>query len=375
MSFDRIQDFWQSLLPREIADQPCLYTWRKNRFQASSYKDLNAQANCAAAYLMDKGLQKGGVLAVISEASFSLLALDLGLQYLGATGLYLDPDLPQEELFQAIRAHGAQFVFVGEQDKYIALGELAELKPELKGVFLETEDADGLSSDKLVTFDIMVLRGKIAWREQAPRLADCKAAVGPDDTYALFAHNPKNPLAFAPVRYARVLEHLKQATESLEALPKGGVLSLAKPNRYLYHVHGSFAALANQRLLYLAHAEQLATDQFLEAKPAMLVALPSDIQVLYDHLPDRFLGKPDPKPIEKAQELIDVFEEAQAAGKKPPFMKKMKYNAHNKGLYKQVRKRMGGQLGLLVSDHDEPERRTSRFFREAGLSLEATSLF
>lgn len=375
MSHDRIQDFWQSLLPRDKADQPCLYTWRKERFQACSFKDLNAQAHCAAAFLMDSGLQKGGVLAVISEASMPLLAVDLALQFLGATGLYLSPDLPQKDITNAIRQHKAQFVFVGEHETFARLGELAALKPELKTIFLNTEDAEGLSAEKLITFDIMVLRGKSVWREQAQRLADCKEAVSSEDTYGLFAHNPKNPTKFAPVRFARVLEHFDQAQERIQQFPQGGILSLAGAHRYIQHIHGAFAPLAIHRPLYLLEAEALSSDQCATAKPAMIVAEAQDIEAIYDRLPEHFLGKADPKPLIKAQELIDIREEAEAAGKKAPFFKNLKYKSHNHSLYKQIRKRMGGHLGVLTCDHDEPQRQTARFFRECGLPIEVTSLY
>lgn len=375
MSHDRIQDIWRSLLPRDIADQPCLYTWRKNRFQSSSFKDLNAQAHCAAAFLMDSGLQKGDVLAVLSEPSLPLLAIDLALQFLGGVGLYLPGDLNTAQVEEAVKAHKARFVFVGDHESYLQHGELAALKPELKKIFLETEDAEGLSSEKLITYDIMVLRGKSVWREQAQRLADCKEAVQSDDTYALFAHNPKSPLKFAPVRYARVLEHLHTAQARIADFPTGSVLTLASTDRYLQHIHGGFAPLSVHRPLYILDADQLAADHCTTCKPALLVGQPQDIETIYERLPAHFLGKDDPKPIEKAQELIEIREAAQAEGKKAPFFKNLKYKSHNKGLYKQIRKKLGGQLGVVICDHDEPQKHIARFFRESELPIEVSSMY
>ena len=106
-----------------------------------------------------------------------------------------------------------------------------------------------------------------------------------------------------------------------------------------------------------------------------MVLQPGDIETIYERLPAHFLGKDDPKPIEKAQELIEIRETAKAEGKKTPFFKNVKYKSHNKGLYKQVRKRMGGQLAALICDHDEPDARTARFFRECGLPIEVTSMY
>ncbi len=374
MNLDRIQDIWSQLNPRGKADQPCLYSWKKGRFQPVSFKDLNAQAHCAAGYLMSKGLQPGQTVALLAAPSFSGIVMDLAVQLLGGVGLHLPQDLELADVTRAVREHKAQFIFVGDHENYLRLGQLETLKPDVKGLFLDTEDAEGLSAEKLVTFDIMVMRGKAVWREEVQELNARKEAVELDQVYGLFAHNPKNRLQFAPVRFRRFLTHLKEAHERL-AQETAPVVATLTPDRYLQHVHGSIAPLSFHRGLYLLRPEEMDTQVALDAKPAWMVALPKDIELLYDRIPAHFLQKPDDKSLEKAQAILDIREAAEKEGKKAPFGKRIQYKTHNQSLYKQVRKRLGGQLTHLLSDHDQPNRPTTRFFQECGLQVDAMNLF
>lgn len=374
MSNERIQDIWASLNPLGKADQPCLYTWDKNRFRSVSFKDLNAQAHCAAGYLYANGLQPGQRVAFLTGQSLSAIVMDLAVQFLGGVGLHLPEDIAIGEMDRLVRENEVQFIFVGDHQNYLRLEQLQSTKGMVKGVFLETPDAEGLSAEKLVTFDIMVMRGKAVWREEVQELNARKAAVQPDDTYGLFAHNPAMRLQFAPVRFRRMLEHLHEAHTRLEK-QSAPVFSTISPDRYLQHIHGSLAPLSYHRPLYLIETERLDTDLANDAHPGQLVALPAHLEDLYQRLPADFLKKPDGKMLEKAQELIDIREAAQQEGKKAPFMKNFRYKTHNQSLYKQVRKRLGGSLTSMISDHDEPQATTTRFFRECGLEVEGLALF
>lgn len=370
-SYDTIQQFWQGLLPPDRADQPCLYTRYKERFRPCSYKDLNAQAHCAASFLMDRGLLKGQTVGFLSPPHLSAIVFDLALQFVGAIGIHLPASLTSEEIEQLAHKHQFQFLFVGDHSTYSYHKEFTNLKPSLKGLFLETEDAEGLSPEKLITFDIMVLRGKVIWREQMELINDVKASVSSSDTYAMFPKSPEQETEMAPILYQKVLSDLSEAKQSLQ--PNGNevnILATTSNDRYLHHIFGTFAPIANHRPLYLISPDSLNAEITASIKPGQLVGTPSDIEKMYQMLPENFLGKAGETDLNKAQELIDIREEAAQAGKKPPFLKNVKYRTHNLRLYKQVRKKLGGQLTRIVCDYQEPDHKISRFIRECGIDIQ-----
>lgn len=369
-SFATIQDFWRALLPAARADQPCVYTRYKERFRPCSYKELNAQAHCAAAYLMDQGLLKGQKVGLLTPPHLSAMVFDLALQYVGAIGVHLPSALSGDEIQRIAQEEKFQFLFVGDHSTYLYHKEFAELKPQIKGVLLETEDAEGLSPESLITFDIVVLRGKSVWREQMEVVNDMKSAVNGSDTYALFPKGPEDVSAFKAVTYNKVLKDMAQARQHIVQLNTTTVVATTSEERYLHHIYGSFAPIAAGSPLYLISPESLSAEIAGDIKPSQLVGTPSDIEQMYQRLPEHFLGKPAQADLDKAQELIDVRETAAEAGKKPPFMKNMKYKTHNLRLYKQVRKKLGGQLNAIVCDYQEPEHKISRFMRECGFDIQ-----
>lgn len=368
--YDTIQQFWQGLLPPDRADQPCLYTRHKERFRPCSYKDLNAQAHCAASFLMDRGLLKGQTVGFLSPPHLPAIIFDLALQFVGAIGVHLPASLSTAEIEQLASEHQFQFLFVGDHSTYTYHKEFHSLKPRLKGIFLETEDAEGLAPDNLITFDIMVLRGKVVWREQMELVNEMKAAVTAEDAYAMFPKSPEKATDMVPILYKKVLKDLTSARQNLQASDKVNIVATTPDDRYLHHIFGTFAPIANNRPLYLISPDSLNAEITADIRPGQLIGTPADIEKMYQSLPDHFLGKAGETDLNKAQELIDIREEAAQAGKKPPFMKNMKYRTHNLRLYKQVRKKLGGQLTQIVCDYQEPEHKISRFIRECGIEIQ-----
>jgi len=369
-SFATIQDFWRALLPAARADQPCVYTRYRERFRPCSYKELNAQAHCAASYLMDQGLLKGQKVGLFTPPHLSAMVLDLALQYVGAIGVHLPGTLSTQEVEHIAQRENFQFLFVGDHATYLEHQEFAGLKPQLKGILLETEDAEGLSPESLITFDIVVLRGKSVWREQMEVVNDMKSAVKSSDIYALFPKSPDTPTDYRTVTFQQVLNDLGQAREQIAEQKSTNVVATTPEERYLHHIYGSFAPIAAGSPLYLISPENLSAEIAGDIKPSRLVGTPHDIEKMYQRLPEHFLGKPAQADLDKAQALIDIREEAAEAGKKPPFMKNMKYKTHNLRLYKQVRKKLGGQLHAIVCDYQEPEHKISRFMRECGIEIQ-----
>ncbi len=368
--YETIQQFWQGLLPADRADQPCLYTRYRERFRPCSYKDLNAQAHCAASFLMNRGLQKGQTVGFLSPPCLSAIIFDLALQFVGAVGIHLPASLSTAEIERLAEKYQFQFLFVGDHSTYSYHREFSNLKSALKGFFLETEDADGLSSDNLMTFDVMVLRGKNIWREQKEFVKEMKSAVRSGDVYAMFPKSPEEPTEMVPIRYQKVLRDLSTARESLVAGNRVNIVATTSDDRYLHHIFGTFAPIANHHPLYLISPDSLNAVITADIRPGQLVGTPSDVEKMYQLLPDQFLGKAGETDLSKAQKLIDIQEEAARSGKKPSFMKNMKYRSHNQRLYKQVRKKLGGQLTQIVCDYQEPEHKVSRFIRECGIEIQ-----
>ena len=186
----------------------------------------------------------------------------------------------------------------------------------------------------------------------------------------MFPRSPESPEQMEAVTYAKVLADLDAAKESLGSGEGAGVLATTTDDRYLHHIFGSFAPIANHRPLYLLPMEAFSPTIAGDIRPAHLVGTTGNIVQMYEALPSSFLSKNGESDLEKAQALIDIREEAGKEGKKPPFMKNVKYRQHNLRLYKQLRKKLGGQLEQIVCDFQEPEHKISRFIRECGIEIQ-----
>lgn len=358
---ENMVDFWGKLLPRERADQPCLYFDKGSRTHSCSYKDLNAQAHCVAGFLMEQGLQPGEVVAMITPASLDQLVFDLALQFLGASSMYLPEDLQPDTLANLFDQHKFRFMLVGSHEIYLKYGQFEELKPQLNRIFLSTDDGEGLSAVKLMTFDILVLRGKVIWREQSRELNSRKQAVQGNQVYSHVPVSPEQPLNFEKVSFSRFLKRMESP------LPAGPVTSLVPPAHLLQRTLGGFGPLAAGNPLHLSSPEELNAAYLAKTNPSVLVMTTPDLEAAVAELPGRFLEEKSAPQITLANELLDLRDQLAGESKKLPFMKRMKFNSNNKKLYKKIRTALGGKLQAIHFDHQALSPVTSRLLDECEL--------
>ena len=110
----RIQEFWNGFMPKGEAQNPILWHRHRDSWRAVSYKDLNAQANCVAAFLMARGLKKGDAVAAMARQSVDHIVLDLALQFLGAVQVSLPLDTSLKALNRLMDEYQFRFIYYGK---------------------------------------------------------------------------------------------------------------------------------------------------------------------------------------------------------------------------------------------------------------------
>lgn len=357
--------FWDQLLPQQAAEQVWVRYATEKGFSAHSYKDIHAQVHCTAAFLMQKGLQKGDHVLLISGRSQEYYILELALQFLGAVQIARPADISRAEVSALVSSFKVRFIYIRSGAAFAAHGEFADLQPQLTGIILGSDEGGDFNPEKLVTFDRVVTLGKAAWRENTDALNSMKAAVISSNPYALGSADGQSDLAFGAFVTACARQHDWLRTNQAQA-----VLNLLPPHRLHFRVH-ALAAHLNHSLLYCAAPEQLSAQMLRETTPALLVLSAAALDQLYRQLP-AWLGNAEKtqKAFEKAAAVVATRESAESQGKKNPFFNRLKYNTGNKKLYARVRKLLGGQLQAVAIDTDgKPSKEVLEFFRECGIEV------
>ncbi|MEM6268039.1 MAG: AMP-binding protein [Bacteroidota bacterium] len=364
-----VQEFWQGFLPTGEAQNPILWHQRRGTWRSLSYKDLNAQAHCAAAFLMARGLKKGDAVGLVARQSVDYVVLDLALQFLGAVNVTLPSDLPLDALHRLCDAYHFRFVHYSDVAAFQQHGQLEILKPRLHTVLISGEDVDELDAEKVVTFDRVVELGKIDWREQSRELTAMKRAVTPEDIYAV---SPRigDPEAARPVTFGQMLAAVNHSETIFQEQSVRVAFLATAPQQQHSRTHGIFPAVRRQAACYLLPEHDLQPDFFRELHPHALITDTVHAEQLYQALPEFLGGGPvSEKAIAKAHEILDRRDQALAEGKKDPFMNRVRFRTGNKKLYRKVISALGGQFNTLICAPTAPAPPTQRFLTECGVRL------
>ncbi|MEM7038136.1 MAG: AMP-binding protein [Bacteroidota bacterium] len=362
-----VQDSWDNLLPSENAEAAALFYLHRGSFKGISYKDLHAQAHCAAGWFMRQGLQKGDRVGVLTGLSPEHLVLDLAFQYLGAVQILIPDHLSRTRVADLAKAENIRFLYVHTGTQLEHHNQFLSLKPQLHSLIINTNDADAnmeaIDPEKVVTFDRVVTHGKAAWREDVAELEEMKKAVGSQDIFVVLADEHGNGKGKA-FKFQDLLGKIKQASDNMQA-PKEAPAIIQLPTHRLLQRSHLLAALAQRRNVYLC--AQPEAEDFSSVQPSYLLLEADELHTLYTRLPS-YLGKPEAeaKKIAAAHTVLDKRDEAAAQGKKNPFMNGLRYKTGNKKLYGRIRTKLGGRLAGFIAQPGHPDPQARRLFDECG---------
>jgi hypothetical protein len=259
-----IRLFLEGLMPAQNSEQPCLHLWQGGTYIASSFKDIHAQAHCTAGYLMRKGIQKGDHVGIIASAGLRYHVLNLALQFLGAVNVTIPETFSAAEVEALDRKFDFRLLFVDSVAHFLALGEFPTMKDHLVSVVIGEDEVDALAPEKIVTFDRVVTLGKAAWREDAQQLKDMKAALLPQDLYAILVE-PNGKTSRLTIEHW--MEAVFEAEKALEVAGAKAMITLLSPDRLIQRAYApsrfwpdqapSHAAAPRPIALPLRHAPRI----------------------------------------------------------------------------------------------------------------------
>lgn len=366
-----VKAFWEKLSPVSQSEKPWLNFFYAEKFMEFSYKDLLAQANCTAAFLLHEGIQKGDAIVIISSASPFYFVLDLALQYIGAVNISLPEHTETLRVGEIIKKHEAKYVFVEKPDIFLNYGQLAAYKNLVHGLVLCSEDVEDMDPDKLITFESLVNRGKSAWRENAEGLRDRKDSVLLSDTYSMLYSQVDERYFLDKVTFEDLVRKVGEAEEIAETRKLGSIASVMAPYRLIFRTESLFAPMIRRSPVYLLPVEVMAPGVMNQITVSALVADAKSIKELYEMIPQKFMGQNSSahRTLNAAAIIYKKLDAAKNEGKKPPIMVRLRYSWIQKTLFRYIRKQLGGKMVTMLMGFGELEPKITDFFRHLGLEI------
>ncbi len=358
--------FWEALMPAQNSETPCLQLWQGAAYQPTSFKDVHAQAQCVAGYLMRRGYGKGDHIGILARPGLRYHVLHIAMQYLGVVNVTFPPSFTTEEIEQMAFKYDFKMLFVDSVAQFQAHGEFKDLKAGLGGIIIGEDEVDGLNPEKIVTYESVVTLGKSAWREEAGALKALKSAIVPQTLYAILVE-PSGKTT--PLNMEKWMAAVDQAEKQLMACHSKSLLTSMTPDRLLWRAY-SFAAVRKGILWWIREGSDYKSAGFAEMRPQTILMDAAGVRSLYDLIPE-LIDTPEKgrRAVQAAMEVVRKRDLAKSEGKKDKFMNRLRYRMSNRRVYGRIKTKLGGELAEIVCDHGLVDSDARLLLEECGFKI------
>ena len=362
---------WKRLFHNERPEQSWLFQPTQPKMQQLTYKDLNAQAHCVAAFLLDRGLQKGEVVGVISDNSAFAITVDLGIQYAGGVVMFIPLTMTDESTVNRILVkNNARFVFVEKAEDYSKAGYFNAIQGKIEGIFLQEDEIDNLPYERLSTYDRIITLGKVLWRENMRHVNARKDSLGMNDIYSILIQKEKEDVT-EKISYRKLEQLISQGEEILRESDLTSIGTLEDPSSILQRVYGFFCPLVSGAKSWSLNKDALHFPIKLNPAPKAIFLSPETLVILQNKTGELFAGNNEEKKgrLKKAELLGFTRKEKIQNGGKLSLVQSFNYFLLKKGLFAKVARFFGKSFTTFILDKGKITEESRLFFEDAGFKI------
>lgn len=321
------------------------------QWHSLTYPELHQQIEALATGLLERGLQPGDKVAILSENRPEWGIAYLATACLGATCLPIDKDLRHQEIFHLL--HFCQAKFIVTSLKY--MDEVLDMHPRLpslKGII--TMDEAEPSAEAVERLADLIKVGRHLVKKGDRRFRE--AAVAPDDLAAiLFSSGTMGTPKGVMLTHKNIATNIMQTCRSVYVDERDRFLSVL-PIHHAYECTCGFL-VPLYRGSSIAYAESLRriVDNMAETKTTVMLGVPLLYEALYERIQAAIAQK---------GKFTFKLGKGLAWGSE----KLLRLNLRRR-IFAKVHKRLGGHLRLFICGGAPLNPEISRGFRALGINF------
>ncbi len=249
-----------------------------------TYEELNARANQMARALMARGLEREGVVGVVTERNLDWVTAELAIFKAGGAYLPIEPQFPADRIARTLSRAGCRLVLTEHGSTAMLDQALASL-PGVEAVFIDAALSEGHPDD------------------------DLGVPVAPDQlAYVFFTSGSTGEPKGAMCEHAGMLNHLYAKIRDL-GICEGDVVAETAPQCFDISVWQSIAPLlAGARTLLVEQETILDAKRFVDkivaSRVAVVQVVPSYLEVLVSYLDQHPRELPDLRRVSATGEAL-----------------------------------------------------------------------
>ena len=265
---------------REFADEPAIRSKRAGIWRNRNWSEVNRLVRLCARGLAASGLQRGEVLALVSENMEEQFLLELGALCLGARTVSAYPDASVDELGFLLEHSEAAMVVGEDQEQIDKILAIMPRAPAIRAVF--HIDGRGLWDYKepaLASLESLMERGA-AHKDDAWLDAEIDAGRQADVAVYCYTSGTTGRPKGAMLSHAFILDNAYRLMGSLGVEKGARYLSYISPAWAAEQYFGIGLALLAPMILYYAEKPETVQTDLREVGPEYLMFTPRQWEML-----------------------------------------------------------------------------------------------
>jgi long-chain acyl-CoA synthetase len=321
-----------------------------------------------AAYLIEKGIEKGDRVAILSENRYEWAAIDLAIQMVGGINVSLYTTLPAKQCEFILQDSGAKLFFVSTGLQLKKAVEVFDDCKNIKEVIaFDTPKLKRLMEHEYVKmYDDMLLEGgRLLEAHRATINARAKASQPEDVATLIYTSGTTGRPKGAMLTHRNIVSNVKAATQHIYWDDNDRLLSFLPLCHSFERTAGYYAMISAGVEVYYAESVDTVSKNMPEAKPTIMISVPRLFEKMYNLIV---------KSVEEGSDTKKkIFDWAVETGRKYSEGKRglitLQKMIADKLVFNKLKERTGGHVRIFVSGGAALPPDIDTFFQCAGMNI------
>ncbi len=340
---------------------------------SSDYKPVTWHAvkedvTVLASYLLDKGVEKGDRIAILSENRYEWAVTDFAIQMTGAINVSIYSTLPSSQCEYILQDSGAKILFVSTGIQLKKAVEIVDNCPELESIiaFDEPKVKKYLENGNVKLYDTVCREGLKAESLHADELRRRAIQTKPEDVATLvYTSGTTGKPKGAILTHRNIVSNVKTIHDAIKIDENDRCLSFLPLCHTFERTVGYYAAIAGGVEVFYAESVDTVAKNMLEARPTIVVSVPRLFEKIYNLV---HKNVQEGSAIQQAifNWALNVGEEYWK-GKRG--LVSLQKTLADRLVFDKLKQRTGGRIRFFVSGGAALPADIGTFFMSAGLSI------
>ncbi|MFN1835993.1 long-chain fatty acid--CoA ligase [Balneola sp. MJW-20] len=371
VAFETLTELFQNLSRKFSDQQKAAFYYKpdpRSEYVPIYWDQVTDDVNSVTAYLMEKGIERGDRVGILSENRYEWAVVDLAIQQVGAINVSLYTTLPPNQCEFILQDSGTKIFFVStgiQLKKAIQVFDNCEDLTEV--VAFDTPKVESMGDKKFVRlFEDILKEGAKHYEKYKEVIQKRCLEIEPDDVATLIytsgtTGRPKG----AMLTHNNIVSNVKAATQHIYWDINDRLLSFLPLCHSFERTAGYYAMISSGVEIYYAESVDTVSKNMPEAKPTIMISVPRLFEKMYNLII---------KSIEEGSDTKKkIFNWALETGRKYSEGQRglisLQKKLADKLVFDKLRQRTGGHVRLFVSGGAALPPEIDQFFKYAGMDI------